>query len=203
MMITSTAHEIDRLRSRARGLAWATVLYNAIEAIVAITAGRAAGSLALVSFGLDSIVEVGSAAVIIWQFTGIDEQRERQALRLIGASFFALAAYVGMQAVVHLATGSEPDSSAVGIVLAVTSLLVMPALAIMKRRTGTALGSTTVTADSQQTLLCSYLSVVLLAGLILNATLGWWWADPIAGIVIAGLAAKEGIQAWNGDNCCD
>ncbi|CAN5815737.1 cation transporter [soil metagenome] len=202
-MITSTANEIGRLRSRARALAWATVLYNAIEAIVAITAGRAAGSLALVSFGLDSIVEVGSAAVIIWQFTGIDEQRERQALRLIGASFFALAAYVGVRAVVDLATGSAPDSSAVGIVLAVTSLLVMPALAIMKRRTGTALGSTTVTADSQQTLLCSYLSVVLLAGLILNATLGWWWADPIAGIVIAGLAAKEGIQAWNGDNCCD
>jgi divalent metal cation (Fe/Co/Zn/Cd) transporter len=180
-----------------------TVVWNVVEAVVAIASGAAAGSVALVSFGLDSTVEVASAAVIIWQFAGLDEQRERTALRLIGLSFFALAAYVAVRAVFDLLAGNEPDTSIVGIGLAVASLVVMPALAMAKRDTGRRLGSVTVTADSQQTWLCTYLSVVLLAGLLLNATVGWWWADPVAGLIIAALAAREGREAWEGDHCCD
>ncbi len=204
-MTTTSTSTIDhaRLRRRAIWLAWATIGWNTVEAVVAIAAGAAAGSVALVSFGLDSTIEIASAAVIIWQFSGLDEQRERRALRLIGASFFVLAAYVAVQALVDLASSNQPDTSLVGIVLAATSLIVMPTLAVAKRRTGTQLGSVTVTADGRQTMLCSYLSAVLLVGLALNATVGWWWADPIAALIIAGLAVNEGIEAWNGDTCCD
>lgn len=191
------------LRTRARQLAWATVAWNVIEAFVAIIAGTAAGSAALVGFGLDSTIEVASALVIIWQFSGVDEQREQRALRLIALSFFALATYVSFRALFDLAEGREADTSTVGIGLAVASLIVMPTLAVAKRRTGRRLGSMTVTADSQQTWLCTYLSAILLVGLVLNATIGWWWADPIAALIIAALAAREGIEAWNGDNCCD
>ncbi len=193
----------QRLRRAALALAWATVAWNVVEAVVAIAAGSAAGSVALVSFGLDSTVEVASAAIIIWQFSGLDEQRERLALRLIGASFFALAAYVGVRAALDLVTASEPESSPVGIGLAVASLVVMPALAAGKARVGRRLGSATVSADSRQTWLCTYLSVVLLAGLVFNSLWGWWWADPIAGLVIAALAVNEGREAWNGERCCD
>lgn len=184
-------------------LAWLTVAWNAIEAVVAIVAGRAADSLALVGFGLDSTIEVASAGVIIWQFSGLDEEREQQALRFIAVSFFALAVYVTAQAGFDLLDGGEPKSSAIGLVLAVSSLIVMPILATAKRSTGRRLGSATVTADSQQTWLCTYLSVVLLIGLLLNATLGWWWADPLAALIIAALAVREGVQAWRGDGCCD
>ena len=184
-------------------LAWATVAWNLVEAVVAIWAGRRAGSMALVGFGLDSTIEVASALVILWQFAGRDEQRERLALKLIGVSFFALAAYVSVQSVLTLVTATRPDVSIVGITLAALSLVVMPLLAHAKRRTGQQLGSATVTADSQQTWLCTYLSAVLLAGLALNATLGWWWADPLAGLAIAGLAVREGREAWAGDPCCD
>ncbi len=201
-MTTSTVTS-ERLRRTAVGLAWATVAWNVIEAVVAVAAGQAAGSVALISFGLDSSVEVASAAVIIWQFHGADEQRERLALRLIGVSFLALAVYVGARAVFDLFEGNQPESSAVGIALAAASLVVMPILAAAKSRVGLAMGSPTVTADSRQTWLCTYLSVVLLAGLALNALAGWWWADPIAGLVIAGLAAREGVEAWNGETCCD
>ena len=192
-----------RLRQRAVVLAWATIVWNVVEAVVAIGAGLESGSLALVGFGLDSTIEVASALVILWQFAGADEQRERQALRLIAVSFFALAAYVAVQAGVDLATTSEPDTSVVGIVLAALSLVVMPLLATAKRRTGRLLGSATVAADSQQTWLCTYLSAVLLAGLVLNAAFGWWWADPAAGLVIAALAIREGREAWAGDACCE
>lgn len=204
-MVTTThaTTQRSRLRRRALWLAWATVAWNTIEAVVAISAGSAAGSIALVSFGLDSVIEVASAVVIIWQFSGRDEQREQRALRLIALSFFALAAYVSIRAVVDLATGHRPDVSTVGIALAAVSLIVMPVLATAKRRTAAALGSVTVAADSQQTWLCTYLSAVLLAGLVLNATVGWWWADPIAGLMIAALAVREGRDAWNGDTCCD
>ena len=195
--------EGTRLRTRARQLAWATVVWNVIEALVAIIAGTAAGSAALVGFGLDSTVEVASALVIIWQFSGVDEQREQRALRFIAVSFFALATYVSIRALLELVGANEADTSTVGIALAVASLMVMPALAIAKRRTGQQLGSVTVTADSQQTWLCTYLSAILLVGLVLNATVGWWWADPIAALLIAALAAREGIEAWNGDTCCD
>ncbi len=191
------------LRRRALALAWLTVVWNAIEAVVAILAGRAAGSLALVGFGLDSTIEVASAGIVIWQFSGLDEEREQRALRLIAMSFFALALYVSGQAAFDLIGGNEPESSPVGIGLAVVSLIVMPVLATAKRSTGRRLGSATLTADSQQTWLCTYLSVVLLVGLLLNATLSWWWADPVAALIVAALATREGIEAWRGDQCCD
>lgn len=192
-----------RLGRRAKILAGLSVTYNVIEAIVAITAGVAAGSVALVGFGLDSIVEVSSGLIILWQFSHkMPETRERQALRLLAVSFFALAAYVGFESARALIFGSDPDASAVGIGLAIASLIVMPFISYAQRRTGRALGSNAVYADGTQTLLCTYLSGVLLAGLLLNATLGWSWADPIAGLIIAAVAVREGIEAWKGEGCC-
>ncbi|MBI4943200.1 MAG: cation transporter [Actinobacteria bacterium] len=191
------------LGRRAQLLAAASVTYNAVEAAVAIAAGAAASSVALVGFGLDSIVEMSSALVILWQFRHpLPQSRERQALRFIAVSFFALAGYVTVESVRTLATGHAADRSYVGMGLAVASLAVMPFLSWAQRRTGRALGSSTVVADSKQTLLCTYLSAVLLAGLVLNATLGWWWADPVVGLVVAALAVKEGREAWRGDACC-
>jgi divalent metal cation (Fe/Co/Zn/Cd) transporter len=186
---------------RAVRLAWATIAWNVVEAIVAIAAGTAASSIALVGFGLDSTVEVMSAVVIVWQFCGLSEDRERRALKLIAVSFFALGAYVSVQAVIDLVGASEPSGSPVGIGLAIASLIVMPVLARAKRHNGTLMGSATVVADSNQTKLCAYLSAILLGGLILNATVGWWWADPIAALAIAALAANEGRQAWRGETC--
>jgi divalent metal cation (Fe/Co/Zn/Cd) transporter len=198
--------ELDRHRRQqiALALAWATIAWNTVEAVVAIVSGAAASSIALVGFGLDSTVEVLSASVIVWQMTrDVPEDREVQALRLIAVSFFALAAYVSVQAVFDLASRSQPDSSIVGIALAGVSLVVMPLLAGLKRRNGRRLGSGSVVADSNQTMLCTYLSVVLLLGLMLNATVGWWWADPVAALVIATLASNEGRQAWRGERCCE
>ena len=197
-MLTST--ELSR---RARQLAWATIAWNVIEAVVAITAGAAASSIALVGFGLDSTVEVLSAVVILWQLHGLAEDRERRALRLIAVSFFALAVYVTVQVIVDLSSRAEPDSSPVGIGLAVASLIMMPILAGAKRRTGRAMGSSTVVADSNQSKLCAYLSAILLGGLLLNASVGWWWADPLAAFAIAVLAVNEGREAWRGEICDD
>lgn len=192
-----------RLGRRAQLLAAASVTYNVIEAVIAITAGLVAGSVALVGFGLDSVVEVSSGLIILWQFRHrLPESRERQALRLLAISFFALAAYVTFESVRALATGNDPDASPAGIGLAIASLIVMPFLSWAQRRTGKALGSNAVVADGTQTLLCTYLSAVLLVGLILNATLGWGWADPIAGLVIAAVAVREGLEAWRGEGCC-
>jgi divalent metal cation (Fe/Co/Zn/Cd) transporter len=192
-----------RLGRRAQWLAAGSVLYNAIEAVIAITAGLVAGSVALVGFGLDSVVEVSSGLIVLWQFRHrLPASREQQALRLMAISFFALAAYVAFESARALLTGHVADSSPVGIGLAVASLLVMPFLSWAQRRTGRALGSNAVVADSTQTLLCTYLSAVLLVGLVLNATLGWSWADSLAGLVIAAVAAKEGWQAWKGHGCC-
>jgi len=192
------------LERRARLLAWLTIAYNTGEGVVAILAGVAAGSVALVSFGLDSGVEVMSAAALAWQFggRGDPQARERRTLRLIAVSFVALAVYVGVEAVRSLVTGAVPEASRVGIALAASSLVVMPVLTWAKRRTGRELGSTTVLADSTQTLLCTSLSAVLLAGLLLTATVGWTWADPVAALVIAAVAGREGWQAWRGDACC-
>jgi len=184
-------------------LAGASVGYNLIEAAVAITAGAIAGSVALVGFGLDSIVEVSSGLIILWQFRHpMPESRERRALRLIAVSFFALAAYVAFESVRTLLGSSEARPSNLGIAIAAASILIMPALSWAQRRTGRELGSGSVVADSKQTLLCTYLSAVLLGGLVLNATLGWHWADPIAALVIAAVAINEGVEAWKGDNCC-
>jgi divalent metal cation (Fe/Co/Zn/Cd) transporter len=196
---------VDRLKRWALRLAYATIAWNVVEAIAAITAGVSAGSVGLVSFGLDSTIEVASAFVVVWQFRGgHDEQRERAALRAIAISFFALAAYAGIQAIVDLATRSEPESSVPGIVIAALSLVVMPVLSWAKRRVGGQLGSRTVVADSAQTLLCTYLSAALLVGLVLNAAFGWWWADPLVALVVTLLAVIEGRAAWQGeaDDCC-
>lgn len=195
--------ERSRLGRRAQLLAAASVTYNSVEAVVALAAGAVAGSSALIGFGLDSIVEVSSGLVILWQFRHrLPESREQRAGRLIALSFFALAGFVAQDALRALLSGERPDASPVGIVLAAVSLVVMPFLSWAQRRTGRALHSGAVVADSSQTLLCSYLSAVLLVGLVLNAALGWAWADPVAGLVIAAVALKEGRDAWRGDGCC-
>lgn len=191
------------LQRRVRWIVAGTITYNLIEAAVAITAGRIASSAALVGFGLDSLVEVLSAAAVAWQFSAPDpRRRERLALRLIAVSFFGLAAFVGVDAVRSLLGAHEADHSSIGITLAAVSLLIMPFLSWFERRTGRELGSASAVADSKQTLLCTYLSAVLLVGLLLNSTLGWGWADPVAALVIAVVALKEGRDAWRGDSCC-
>lgn len=196
----------DQLARRIRLLVAATITYNVVEAIVAIIAGSLASSTALIGFGLDSVIEVSSAAAVAWQFSAADhavrEAREKTTLRIIAVSFFALAAYVTVDAVRALAGTGEADRSIPGIVLAALSLLVMPFLSAAQRRAGRELGSASAVADSRQTLLCTYLSAVLLAGLVLNATVGWSWADPVAALVIAVVAAKEGRDAWQGKGCC-
>ncbi len=192
------------LARRAQLVAGAAVAYNVVEAVVAISAGVAASSVALVAFGLDSVVEVSSGLVILWQFRHpLPETRERRALQLIGVSFLALAAYVTVESVRQLTGAEDAGGSGVGIVLAAVSLAVMPVLSWAQRRTGRELGSGSVVADSTQTLLCTYLSAVVLLGLALNAAFGWGWADPLAGLVVASVAVREGLAAWRGDACCD
>lgn len=191
------------LRRRVRLLVAATITYNLIEAAVAITAGAAASSAALIGFGLDSLVEVASAAAVAWQFSAADhERREKAALRVIAISFFALAAYVAVDAGRALLGAGEAEHSTPGLVLAALSLVIMPFLSAAQRRAGRELGSASAVADSKQTLLCTYLSAVLLVGLALNSALGWSWADPIAALVIAAVAVKEGRDAWRGHSCC-
>ncbi|MFJ7208041.1 cation transporter [Streptomyces sp. NPDC098789] len=196
----------DALARRIRLLVAVTITYNVIEAIVAITAGTIASSTALVGFGLDSVIEVSSATAVAWQFSARDhtvrEAREKTTLRIIAISFFALAAYVTFDAVRALAGTGEADSSVPGIVIAALSLAIMPFLSAAQRRAGRELGSASAVADSKQTLLCTYLSAVLLVGLVLNAALGWSWADPIAALVIAAIAVREGRDAWQGKGCC-
>ncbi|WJV49729.1 cation transporter [Streptomyces flavofungini] len=196
----------DLLARRIRLLVAATITYNVIEAVVALTAGSLASSTALIGFGLDSVIEVSSAAAVAWQFSArehaVREAREQRALRIIAVSFFALAAYVGVDAVRALTGTGEAERSIPGIVIAALSLAVMPFLSAAQRRTGRELGSASAVADSKQTLLCTYLSAVLLLGLLLNATLGWSWADPVAALVIAVIAVKEGREAWRGKGCC-
>ena len=200
---TLTAERRDVLRRRIRIVVAITIAWNVIEALVALIAGRAASSAALIGFGLDSIVEVLSAAAVAWQFAAPDpEKRERVALRVIAVSFFGLAAYVTVDALLSLTGLREPEHSMVGIVLAALSLIVMPFLSWFERRTGRELGSASAVADSKQTLICTYLSAALLAGLLLNSLLGWAWADSVAALVIAGFAVREGIEAWRGDACC-
>jgi len=192
------------LNRRSLWLAYATAGYNLLEGVVAVAAGAAATSVALLGFGLDSFIEVSSALVVIWQFRSrLPEARERLALKLIGSSFFALAVWIAVDAVRHLLGAEQAEVSAVGVGVAAVSVVVMPLLVWAKRRTGRELGSATVVADSMQTLLCTYLSAVLLVGLLANWAFGWSWADPIAALIIAGIAVKEGVQAWRGQHCDD
>lgn len=196
----------EALARRIRLLVAATITYNVIEAVGALSAGTIASSTALIGFGLDSVIEVSSAAAVAWQFSARDhavrEAREHKTLRIISVSFFALAVYVSVDAVRALTGAGAADRSLPGIVLAALSLAVMPFLSAAQRRAGRELGSASAVADSRQTLLCTYLSAVLLAGLVLNAALGWSWADPVAALVIAALAVKEGRDAWQGKGCC-
>lgn len=198
-----TAERRRLLSRRIQLFVAATITYNVIEAVVALTEGARVSSTALIGFGLDSVIEVSSAAAVAWQFAGKDpESRERVALRIIAFSFFGLAAYVTVDAIRSLFGMGEARHSAVGIALAAVSLAVMPVLSWAQRRAGRELGSLSAVADSKQTLLCTYLSAVLLAGLLLNSLFGWSWADPIAALVIAVIAVKEGVNAWRGETCC-
>lgn len=193
----------DLLARRIRLFVTLTITWNVVEAVVALTAGARASSAALIGFGLDSVVEVASAAAVAWQFAGRDpEARERVALRVIACSFFGLAAFVTVDALRSLLGSGESQHSGVGLALAALSLAVMPLLSQAQRRAGRELGSRSAVADSKQTLLCTYLSAVLLVGLALNSLFGWAWADPGAALVIAGLAVREGLEAWRGDGCC-
>lgn len=191
------------LTRRIRCFVAATISYNVIEAIIALTEGSRASSTALIGFGLDSVIEVSSAAAVAWQFAGRDpETREKVALRIIAFSFFALALYVTADSIRGLLGLGEARHSPIGIGVAAASLVIMPILSAAQRRTGRELGSASAVADSKQTLLCTYLSAVLLVGLLLNTLFGWSWADPIAALVIAAIAVREGINAWHGDTCC-
>jgi predicted Co/Zn/Cd cation transporter (cation efflux family) len=205
--VMAHTHSDRRRQVLARRVRWfvaATISYNVVEAAVALTEGTRVSSTALIGFGLDSVIEVSSAAAVAWQFAGPDpEAREKRALRIIALSFFALATYVVADAVRALAGAGEAQHSAIGIALAATSLVVMPVLSYAQRRAGRELGSLSAVADSKQTLLCTYLSAVLLSGLVLNSVFGWSWADPLAALVIAAVAVREGIEAWRGDACCD
>lgn len=185
-----------------RNLAYLTIGWNSLEAIAAIVAGALAGSIALVGFGVDSVIEVSSGAIILWRiFAG--DHREKLALKLVGISLIALAAYVGFDAVKSLVLREPPEASYIGIGIAVLSLVVMPLLARAKRNVANKLNSRAMIADSKQTDICTYLSAILLGGLLLNAVFGWWWADPVAALVMLPIIAKEGVEAMQGKTCCD
>jgi divalent metal cation (Fe/Co/Zn/Cd) transporter len=212
MQPTSATLARTRTRNLRRGLLleYFTVGWNVLEAAVGLTAGFLAGSVALVGFALDSIVEASSGSILIWRLRSEErgfrtaEEAERKAIRLVAVAFLVLAAYVGGRAVFDLATRSRPEESAPGIVLAIVSLIVMPLLAWRKRVVARELDSRALQADSTQTTLCTYLSAFLLVGLVTNALFGWWWADPLAGIAIAGFAANEGRELWTAeDPCCN
>ena len=189
-----------QLHRRVRFIVFFTITWNVIEAVIALSAGAVASSAALIGFGLDSVIEVASAAAIAWQFTRRDPERwEKATVRVIGGAFFALAVYVAVDAILALTGVRDPDHSPVGIGIAIASLIVMPVLAWFEFRTGRELRSKSVQADAKQLLLCIYLSGTVLIGLVLNGLFGWAWADSIAALVVAGLAIREGIEAWRGD----
>ncbi|GAA5203343.1 cation transporter [Microbacterium jejuense] len=200
--VTLTADRRRGLQRRIRWIVTATIAYNVLEAVVAITAGSIASSGALIAFGLDSTIEVLSAAAVAWQFTRRDPERwEKPTLRVIAIAFFALAVYVIATSLLALIGRVEAEHSTLGIIVTAMSVVIMPFLSLAERRTGRELGSATAVADSKQTLICTCLSAAVLAGLLLNSLLGWWWADAVAGLVIAGFAVREGIEAWRGDAC--
>lgn len=192
------------LRRRIRWLVAATISYNIVEAVVSVTAGLAASSAALVGFGLDSFIEVFSAAAVAWQFSHAEPERfEKPTLRAIAISFFALAAYVTVNAVLSMTGVVKAEHSSIGIAITSLSVIIMPFLSLLQRRTGRELGSLTAVADSKQTLLCTYLSAAVLVSLLLNSLFGWSWSDPVAALIIGGFAIREGREAWKGHiGCC-
>ena len=192
----------EHLVRRARFLAWVGLMWHAVEAGVAVAAGVAAGSIALIGFGADSLIELAAGLVVLWLFSGSRPISERRAQQLIALSFYLLAAYVGVGAVRDLAGAAHPHTSWAGIALAGVAAATMPPLAIAKARLGRALGSSAATSESRQSWLCAYLSLALLVGLGGNAAFGWWWLDPIVGLVIVGVAVREGCASWRGQSCC-
>jgi divalent metal cation (Fe/Co/Zn/Cd) transporter len=194
--------------SRARRLEIFTVSWNAVEAVVGIAAGLAVGSVALVGFALDSVAESASGGVLLWRLRAersgshTSEDAERKAIRGVAVAFFALATYVAVRSIVALAGQERPDASVAGVLLTTVSLIVMPILAQRKRRVAVELDSRSLDADASQTNLCTYLSAVVLVGLVLNAALGWWWADPVAALALAALAAREGAELWRTEDVC-
>ena len=192
---------MSRLRRRGFWLEYASMAWMAVEAAVAIVSGIIASSIALIGFGLDSVIEFFAAAVVVWQLRStVSEERETRALRLIGVTFFALAAYLAVESITDLVSHQRPGQSAAGIVVTAAALVVMPVLALAKRRTGRQLGNQALIADAAESAFCAFTSAAALIGIGLNAWLGWWWADPAAALVIAGLAVREGIEAWTPDD---
>lgn len=199
--------ERARLVKRGRHLEYVTIIYNSLEGLIAIGAGLLAGSIALVGFGVDSAIEVTSGVVLLWRLsTDADESRRERveaiSLRIVGACFVALAAYVSYDSITALIRREPPEESIPGIILAITSLIIMPMLVRAKRKVATAIKSGALAADAKQTELCTYLSAILLGGLLLNALFGWWWADPIAALVMVPIILKEGMEALRGKSCC-
>jgi divalent metal cation (Fe/Co/Zn/Cd) transporter len=197
--------ERERLVRRAKQLAWLGVGWHGVEAAIAIGAGLVAGSIALIGFGADSLIESFAGFILLWRFAAsrvTSEGAERRAQKLIAISFYVIAAYVGFEAVRSLLTGDRPEASWVGIGLAALTLVTMPPLAIAKGKIGEKLGSSATKSEGQQNMLCAYLSAALLVGLGANALFGLWWADPVTALVIAGVAVKEGRESWRGDSCC-
>ena len=196
---------IDAAVRRGRRLEFFTVGWNLLEAAVGIGAGLLAGSVALIGFGIDSLIETSSGAVLLWRLQeGKEgEKRERRALRLVGISLLALAAYVAIYAAKGLILKERPEESPIGMILAAVSLLVMPLLAMAKRRVAARINSRALVADSHQTDICAYLSAILLVGLGLNALFGWWWADPVAALAMVPIIVKEGLEALRGETCED
>jgi len=197
--------ERERLVRRAKQLAWLGVGWHGVEAAIAIGAGLVAGSIALIGFGADSLIESFAGFILLWRFAAsraTSEDAEQRAQKLIAISFYVIAAYVGFEAVRSLLTGDRPEASWVGIGLAAITLVTMPPLAIAKGRIGEKLGSSATKSEGQQNMLCAYLSAALLVGLGANALFGLWWADPLTALLIAGVAVKEGRESWRGDSCC-
>jgi divalent metal cation (Fe/Co/Zn/Cd) transporter len=202
--VTPTAGERAALERRARLLAWGGNIWHLVEFAVAIGAGIAAGSIALIGFGADSLIEGLAGFVIIWLFTGTrlhSETAERRAQQLIAASYFVLAAYVAVESIRDLVGGYKPGVSWVGVALAAVTAPTMPLLARAKRKVGRRLSSSATVSEAQQNMICAYLSIALLVGLLANALVGWWWADPAAALVIAAVAVREGRESWRGESC--
>jgi divalent metal cation (Fe/Co/Zn/Cd) transporter len=202
--------EMDRhvFAQRGKRLEYFTIAWNSIEGIVAVVAGILAGSISLVGFGVDSFIEVASGATLLWRMSVDADERRRErieliSLRMVSACFLALAAYVGYEAASNLISKKAPEHSLPGIVLACVSLIVMPLLSRAKRRVGARLKSAAMNADAKQTEFCTYLSAILLGGLLLNMFSNLWWADPVAALIMVPIIAKEGLDGLRGNTCCD
>jgi len=207
-LLVEIALDRQAVARRGKKLEYFTIAWNTLEGLIAVIAGALAGSISLVGFGIDSLIEVTSGSVLLWRMV-VDadlesrERSEKLSLRIVGVCFLALAAYVGYESISDLVTRKAPEHSIAGIILACVSLVVMPLLSRAKKKVATELRSSAMHADAKQTDFCVYLSAILLIGLLLNTALGWWWADPAAALIMVPLIAKEGVEAMKGETCCD